>query len=150
MRKKQGPLVVLLISVATLIGGCGVELLLVGAGAAGAIAYVRGDLQATESESIDAVYEASLKALDDLGLHITSKSKDALVAQITTFDAQDKRIRIKLKAATDRTTKLSIRIGTFGSETKSRLIYQKIRDNLRENRESQKAEAEQNEKETEE
>ncbi|MHC4702930.1 MAG: DUF3568 family protein, partial [Planctomycetota bacterium] len=64
-------------------------------------------------------------------LPVTSKSKDALVAQITSFDAQDKKIKIKLKAETDETTKLSIRIGTFGSETKSRMIYQKIRDNLK-------------------
>ncbi len=84
-----------------------------------------------------------MKALEELELHVTSKSKDALVAEITTFDAQDKKISIKLKAATDRTTKLSIRIGTFGSEIKSRLIYQKIRDNLREHREHLKAEAKQ-------
>lgn len=35
-----------------------------------------------------------------------------------------------LKSATKKTTELSIRIGIFGSETKSRLIYQKIRENL--------------------
>ena len=140
-------LTILIIGTAYLSQGC--MLAVVGVGAAGTIAYVRGDLQATESESIDVVYEASLKALEELELHVTSKSKDALAAQITTFDAQDKKIKIKLKAATDRTTKLSIRIGTFGSETKSRLIYQKIRDNLREHRERQKAESEQNEEETE-
>ena len=67
------------------------------------------------------------------------------MAEITTFDAQDKKIKVKLKAATDRTTKLSIRIGTFGSETKSRMIYQKIRDNLKNGRETENAKSEQNE-----
>ena len=119
---------ILFIGTACLGQGC--MLAVVGLGAAGTIAYVRGDLQATESEPMDVVYDASLKALEELDLHVTSKSKDALVAQIVTFDAQDKKIKIKLKAATDTTTKLSIRIGTFGSETKSRMIYQKIRDNL--------------------
>ncbi len=137
---------ILIVATTCLSQGC--MLAAVGVGAAGTIAYVRGDLQATESESIDVVYEASIKALDELDLHITSKSKDALVAQITTYDAQDKKIKIKLKATTDRTTKLSIRIGVFGSETKSRLIYQKIRDNLREHRERLKAEAEQDAEET--
>ncbi|MHC4117267.1 MAG: DUF3568 family protein [Planctomycetota bacterium] len=122
-------LTIVLIGAGCLSQGC--MLAAVGVGAAGTIAYVRGDLQTTESEPIDVVYDACLKALEQLELPVTSKSKDALVAQITSFDAQDKKIKIKLKAETDETTKLSIRIGTFGSETKSRMIYQKIRDNLK-------------------
>jgi len=102
----------------------------VGIGAAGTIAYVRGDLQAVESASIDEVYEASLKALKELELIPTRKVKDALGAEIITYDAQDKKITIILKFTAEGTTKLSIRVGVFGSETKSRLIYQKIRDNL--------------------
>ncbi len=138
---------ILLIGATSSIGGCGAELILVGVGAAGTIAYVRGDLEATESEPIEVVYEASLKALEELDLQVTSKSKDGLVAQIVTFDAQDKKVKIKLKAATDTMTKLSIRIGVFGSETKSRLIYQKIRDNLGSAREAVNAKSEQNEEE---
>jgi hypothetical protein len=107
----------------------------VGLGAAGTIAYVRGDLQVSEPEPIDVVYDATLKALEALELPVTSQSKDALVAEIITYDAQGKKIRIKLKASTDKTTQLSIRVGVFGSETKSRLIYEKIRDHLREMRE---------------
>jgi len=117
--------------------GQGCMVVAVGLGAAGTIAYVSGDLQAEESEPIDVVYEAALKAVKDLELPITSQSKDALVAEITTYDAQDKKIRIKLKAKTDKTTELSIRVGVFGSETKSRLIYEKIRDHLRDMREGQ-------------
>jgi hypothetical protein len=122
-------LTIVLIGVGCMSQGC--MLAAVGVGAAGTIAYVRGDLQTAESEPIDVVYDACLKALEQLELPVTSKSKDALVAEITSFDAQDKKIKIKLKAQTDETTKLSIRIGTFGSETKSRMIYQKIRDNLK-------------------
>ena len=115
--------------------GQGCMIAAVGLGTAGTIAYVRGDLQAEESESIDVVYEAALKAVKDLELPVTSQSKDALVAEIITYDAQDKKIRIKLKASTAKTTQLSIRVGVFGSETKSRLIYEKIRDHLRDMRE---------------
>lgn len=121
--------------IATTFSGQGCMIVAVGVGAAGTIAYVRGDLQAAESEPIDVVYEATLRALKDLELHATSRSKDKLVAEIATHDAQGKDIKIKLKASTDRTTQLSIRVGVFGSETKSRLIYEKIRDNLREMRE---------------
>lgn len=138
-------LTMLLIGTGCLSQGCMIAA--VGIGAAGTIAYVRGDLEAVEPAPIDVVYDASLKALEELELHVTSKSKDALVAQILTYDAQDKRIRIRLKAATDNTTKLSIRVGTFGSETKSRLIYHKIRDYLPESQEAENAISEPNEAE---
>ena len=129
MRIRQVLLITMLTGSMLLLQGCVVAA--VGLGAAGTIAYVRGDLQAVESESIDEVYEASLKALKELELLPTRKSKDALSAEIVTYDAQDKKILIILKSEAEGTTKLSIRIGVFGSETKSRLIYQKIRDNLK-------------------
>lgn len=129
MRKKRVFVIVLLVGTVGLVGGCMV--VAVGAGAAGTVAYVRGDLEAVESKKLDAVYEATLKAVDELELNVTKETKDALSAVIVTRDAQDKKIRIKLSATTDDTTKLSIRVGLFGSETKSRLIYQKIHENLR-------------------
>jgi hypothetical protein len=128
MLKIQVLLIAMLVGSMLLLQGCVVAA--VGLGAAGTMAYVRGDLQAVESESIDDVYEATLKALNELELLPTRKTKDALGAEIITYDAQDKKITIRLKSAAEGTTKLSIRIGVFGSETKSRLIYQKIRENL--------------------
>lgn len=128
MRKKQVFLIILLIGTMALNEGCMIAA--VGIGAAGTVAYIRGDLESVESEDIDAVYEATLKALKELELLATRKSKDALGAEIVTYDAQDKKITIRLKSAAEGTTKLSIRVGVFGSETKSRLIYQKIRENL--------------------
>ena len=118
----------MLAGAAVLLEGC--MLAAVGVGAAGTVAYVRGDLESMESENIDVVYEATLKALQELELRPTRKSKDALGAEIITYDAQDKKITIRLKSAAEGNTKISIRIGVFGSETKSRLIYQKIRENI--------------------
>jgi len=92
-----------------------------------------GDMESEESYSLDQVYTAAKKATDDLKLHmITGEGgKDALSAAIVARDAADKRITIKLTSTTQNTTRISIRIGTFGSETKSRLIYSKIMENLR-------------------
>jgi len=101
----------------------------VGAGA-GTIAYIKGDLEVVESKNIDVVYEATEKAVEQLGLNVNKKTKDAMSATIVARDAQDKKVTIKLKATTENTTKISIRIGIFGSETKSRLIYEQIRENL--------------------
>ena len=128
MLKRQVLLIAILIGSMLLLQGCVVAA--VGLGAAGTVAYVRGDLESMESESVDVLYDATLKALKELELLPTRKSKDALGAEIVTYDAQDKKITIRLKSQTEGATELSIRIGVFGSETKSRLIYQKIRENL--------------------
>ncbi len=121
---------VLLVVLPVLVQGCGLELLLIGAGAAGTIAYVKGDLEAVETDKLDVVYDATLKALDKLELKATTKSKDVLSGVIVARDTQNKKITIKLKAVSEEATKLSIRVGVFGSETKSRLIYQEIHENL--------------------
>ena len=130
MRTKQTLLRITLIGIAVVLQGCVVAA--VGLGAAGTIAYIRGDLEAIESEDINTVYEAAIQAAEELELRIISKTKDALSATIIARDAQDKKVQIILRTTAENTTKLSIRIGTFGSETKSRLIYQRIYDNLKE------------------
>ena len=128
MRANGVLLAVLLVGVAVLTGGC--LLLAVGAGAAGTVAYISGDLEAVESRNMADVYEATLKALEQLELSATKEGKDDLSAVIVARDAQDKKITIKLRAPSEESTKIAIRVGVFGNETKSRLIYQKIRDNL--------------------
>jgi hypothetical protein len=111
----------------------GCVLLAVGAGAAGTVAYAKGDLETEVQHGIDQVYAASKKATDDLKLHVITSDggQDALSATIMARDAADKRVAIKLKTITQNITKVSIRIGTFGDQTKQRLIYDKIRDNLK-------------------
>lgn len=121
-------LAVAVVLVGALVQGCTIAV--VGAAGAGTVAYVRGDLEVVESARLDAVYKAAEKAVGQLELNVVSKTKDALSAAIVARDAHDKKIRIKLKATAEGSTKLSIRIGIFGDETKSRLIYNKIKENL--------------------
>ena len=131
MRTRQALLIVLLTGTAIFSYGCVAAAVGIGAaGAAGTIAYVKGDLEAIEAEELDVVYEATVRAVKDLELRVISKTKDALTATVYARDAEDKKVTITLKRTTEQTTKLSIRIGTFGNETKSRLIYQKIHDYL--------------------
>lgn len=134
MRTKKIVLIVACIAAISLLQGCLVAA--VGLGAAGTIAYVRGDLEAVEAAKLDVVYDATLKALDKLELKVTSKSKDELSGLIIARDAQDKKITVKFKTVSEDTTNLSIRVGVFGSETKSRLLYQEIREILRRKKES--------------
>ena len=102
----------------------------VGAGAAGTVAYVKGDLETVESANIDKVYDATLHAMDRMKLPIIAKTKDAMTAKITSRDAQDKKVTITLTAAADRSTKITIRVGTFGDQSKSVLIYDEIKKGL--------------------
>ena len=129
MQKAQVILAVLLVGAAALLQGC--VAVVVGAGAAGTVAYIRGDLESIESKDLNAVYEATLKAMEQLGLSVSRKTKDAMSAEVVARDAEDKKVTISLGATAEGATKISIRIGVFGSETKSSLIYDQIKKNLK-------------------
>lgn len=119
---------VILAGAAIGLGGC-LAVAALGVGA-GTVAYVRGDLEAVEDSSLDAVYRATEKAAASLKLAVIEKSKDAMTAVITARDAEDKKITVKLVSAEKDATKISIRVGFFGSETKSTRIYEEIKKYL--------------------
>ncbi|MBS0663950.1 MAG: DUF3568 family protein [Verrucomicrobia bacterium] len=100
-----------------------------GAGA-GAVAYIRGDLNATLDSSFDHTFKASQRAVQQLEFAKVSEAKDALLGKITVRNAADKKIEIKIERAGDNLTKVSIRVGTFGDETLSMAILDKIKSNL--------------------
>ena len=132
MRKEQVFLILVLSGMAVLVQGCAVAWVGAGLGVgAGMVAYLKGDLEAVESKDIDTVFEATEKAIEELEIKVSKKTKDKMSAVIIARDAQDKKITIKLRATAEESTKLSIRVGGFGDETKSRLIYQKIREKLK-------------------
>jgi len=118
----------LLVYAALMVQGC--VMAAVGAGAAGTVAYIRGDLEVVEPASFDEVYVVTRAVLEELELNVIKDSKDAISAVIVALDAEDKKITIKLSGTTQRTTEISIRVGLFGDETKSRTIYQKIHDSI--------------------
>ena len=119
---------------AVAIGASGCVAVAVGAGAAGTVAYLAGDLEAHQSHDVDTVFAASKQALADLQMTVIEgrTTKDALGARIVARDATDKEIVVNLKATVVGATDISIRVGTFGDDTKSHLIYEKIRENLKE------------------
>ncbi len=128
MRGANVVLAVLLIAATMAAQGCVV--VAVGAGAAGTVAYIKGDLESVESAKIDKVYDAVLKATGELQLSVIQKGKDAMSAKVIARDAQDKKITIALAATAEGATKMTIRVGWFGSETKSHRIYDQIKKHL--------------------
>lgn len=111
--------------------GCAALLLTGGAAAgAGAIAYVRGELKSTETATLDKTWTATLAAMSDLELSVSTKQKDALSAKLAARGAGDKKIQVDLKRLTDKETEIRIRVGTFGDEVISRQVLDKIKKRL--------------------
>jgi hypothetical protein len=129
MKKSQIILAGLLTGTTICVSGC--LLVAVGAGSAGTVAYVKGELETTLDAGLDKSYDATLKALDKLQLTPIQKSKDALAAEVVSRTAEDKKVTIKLTRVDDKITKLSIRIGVFGDQAQSTTIYERIKQNLK-------------------
>ncbi|MFC1783039.1 DUF3568 domain-containing protein [Planctomycetota bacterium] len=128
MLKRKFALTLLLVGMMLSAGGC-VAAVLVG-GAAGTVAYVKGDFESTEKKSVEQLYNASLRALESLNIPVISKVQDALSAQIEGRNAEDKKVTVKIEAQENDLSKISIRIGTFGDQAQSRMIYDKIKEYL--------------------
>ena len=101
-----------------------------GAAGAGTVAYIRGDLSVTLDQGYEAVANATERAVDQMHFAKISETRDATAAELVLRNAQDKRIDLKLTKQADQLVKLQIRVGTFGDETISRAILDRIRGNL--------------------
>jgi hypothetical protein len=118
---------------AVLMIGAGCAVVVVGGAAAagvGAYAYVNGECKATKSATLDRTWNATLAAMKALEFPVTSQAKDALEAELTARNASDKKITVKLKKLSDSVTEIRIRVGTFGDEALSRVILDKINEQL--------------------
>jgi hypothetical protein len=126
MRVKSYSIFSLLAMILLLSSGCAA--LVIGAGAgAGTVAYVAGELQATDDVPLNTAWNASKRAMKNLGFSITSKQIDAFEGKLIARGANDKKITISLEKVADKTTEIGIRIGIFGDESKSLNILEAIR-----------------------
>lgn len=116
------------LSLATLLSGCVV--VAAGAAGAGAVAYVRGELESNISRSVDDVFQATQRALGNLEFAKISEQKSAVDAVLVSRTALDKKIEIKLQRTGDKMTKVKIRVGLLGDETLSMTILDKINAEL--------------------
>ena len=119
-----------LLAVASLLFTSGCLAVVAGAGAGAAVAYVRGDLQASLDASFGQALIAANQAVQQLQFAKVSEKKDALEGTIIARNADDKKIEIRLENAGAEVAKVSIRVGTFGNETLSLTVLEKIKANL--------------------
>lgn len=103
---------------------------LAGAGAGATVAYVRGDLDTTLDASFFESVRAGQKALAGLKYAKISENQDALQATLIYRNASDQKIELYLQKATDSSTKLKIRVGTFGEESLQQEILTRIKSDL--------------------
>ncbi len=120
MLTKQVLLVSLGAIVAVAVMGCAPTIVSTDAGV-----YQSRKLYAVSSKDIDAVYNATLQAMEKLELQVTDKAKDVFAAKVTANSADGKVIIVRIKPEGDKTA-YSIQAGTFGDEARSRRIFDEI------------------------
>ncbi len=133
MVKKNLTPVVLLCCLLIGLSACTRALVIGGAAAAvgvGSYLYYKGELERDYHAPIDSVWEATLQAVEELKLTTESKEHDAFSGQIKGKMSDGDSFKIDLKNKGDELTQVGIRIGTFGSKSKSEVIHDKIHAKL--------------------
>lgn len=120
---------IILVFFVTATSGC-VPLLIGAAAGAGGIVYVQGALVENIDETVEDIHEASLAALEDLNLFVTSDELNRHSAQIRAEYENGKKVHIKVDAITEFVSKVTIRVGIIGDREVSFLILDAIGENL--------------------
>lgn len=98
-------------------------------GAAGAI-YVMGKLKDEVNYPVPVVHEATVAAMDDLGLKFSEDKADKLTAHMESSFSDGTHIWIDLESLSDSRCQITIRVGLTGDEVRSRKIYDTIKRHL--------------------
>jgi Protein of unknown function (DUF3568) len=114
---------------APFLGGCVV--VAAGAAGAGAVAYVRGELESSVPHDLDATFAATQRALGDMKFARIDDQKTAIDAKLISRTALDKKIEIQLERVTEGLTKVHIRVGLMGDQQLSLTILEKITAELK-------------------
>jgi hypothetical protein len=125
-------LVLLLLASPVVLTGC-LAAAAVGGGAvagAGTIAWMQGELKSTEGYPFAKVWAATVKAIEQLDFMVVNKVSDAISGKIDSVTADNKKVKIQVKRVGDNITEIKIRVDTFGDETLSRYILNKIQSNI--------------------
>ncbi|MCA9408414.1 MAG: DUF3568 family protein [Candidatus Omnitrophica bacterium] len=124
------------IAIAVLIGivpivttGC-IPLVLGAAAGAGGVVFIKGNLEKNLDSSVKQVHKASLAAMEKLDLFIVDDDLDVHDAKIKAEDFDGKSILITVKALTERSSKLTVRVGVLGDEERSAHIISEIESKL--------------------
>jgi hypothetical protein len=118
------------LSMAALNSGCIVAAAGGVAAGAGTVAWVEGKLVVTLANPYDNVVRATDQAITQLQFLKVGDARDSLSATLKAHTASDKRVTIDIERQGDQTTKVEIRVDTFGDKALSMTILDRIKANL--------------------
>ena len=97
-----------------------------------AAVYSGGKLYAVTGQNLNSVYDATVKALEQLEIEVIETSKDVFYAKVVSKIADGKTIMIRMEPGEGNITNISIKASKFlsGNEDRARAIYNKIKENL--------------------
>lgn len=123
-------LTVLFLIAPLLLATSGCVAVAVGGAAAGTVAWIRGALEVAVDAPIEKVGNAATATMTEMKFSLISSKVDVVSGVIVARTAQDVKVEILLKKITEKSTKVSIRVGVFGDQALSQQIYDALRKNL--------------------
>lgn len=99
--------------------------------ATGTFTPVVGELKDTLGSSLDRAWEASRAVVKELQFEERSEAKDAFTGRLTARQADGEDVVIRLTRVHDDVTDITIKVGLFGAETRSREIMSRIKSRLK-------------------
>ena len=102
-----------------------------GAGAAGAYAWINGNLSRNYKQPMETTWEGSLHALRTLKLKVTSQKHDAFNGYIKVKMVKGDEMKLTLERWTSHETKVTIRVGALGDRDVSMRVHEQIEKQLR-------------------
>ena len=105
--------------------GC-IPLLIGAAAGVGGMTFVKGKLVHNVDHTVDQVHKASLKALKDLDLFVISDELNKRSSVTKAEYENGEKISVFIDVLTERSSKITIRVGTFGDHEESQAILNLI------------------------
>jgi hypothetical protein len=113
------------------LGGCAAAYL-AGAGGAVGVAYLRGEDRRVFAYNFDEVYDATLAAItEDCKLPVYEEMREAANGTIKASLAKGTKVQVQVKFLSAGATEVRIRVGAFGDEDFSNMLFYRIEDRLR-------------------
>ncbi len=124
---KAFKLAVLMGCILVLAGGCSRRMFIAGAAATGVgvgtYAYIKGNLQRTYEAPLDKVWAATLTTMEEFDLTIVSQRKDAFNGVIDGKMVDGRTFQINVVRKGTNSTKVGIRVGTFGDRGRAEVMH---------------------------
>lgn len=108
----------------------GCLLLLAGAGAATGIVYANGKLEGYTKADVEKTAVAAKGVLEDLKCMIVTYHASKVDGEVTGRSPDDRVYNVEIRYDTDTSSRIFIRVGSFGDEALSRMVLQRIQERL--------------------